>query len=275
MAVEVTDARGGSLDLDGPPTRVISLAPHLTELVYAAGAGERLVAAVEYSDFPEAARELPRVGDAFSLDHERIARLQPDLILAWWGGNPMALIERLERDGHAVLALEPGDLASIPHQIELLGEVLGTREVADISAQAFRARLADILAARATPRRRPAVFVQIASEPLYTVGGTHLISEVLRTCGARNLFEAEAGLALQVSYEAVLERDPDLIVATLGETGERDWRETWRRWPELTAVREDRLLGVPADHLSRPTPRILDALARICAAVSELDRGRD
>jgi iron complex transport system substrate-binding protein len=266
-AATFTDDLGRRVEIPDRPLRVVSLAPHLTELMFAAGAGDRLAGVVAFSDFPPAASELPVVGDAFSLDHERIARIRPDLILAWVGGNPTRVIQRLAQDGYAVIALEAADLDRIGDQIERLGRLMGTRAAAVAAAGAYRSRLAAL-----TVHRDGApitAFVQIAQEPLYTIGGRHLISDVLRRCGAVNVFDDLDAPAAQVSYEVVLERAPEMIIASV--PGPSDgWRDLWRRWPRLPAVRDDRLIAVPADLLSRPTPRILLGMARICAAT---DRG--
>jgi iron complex transport system substrate-binding protein len=267
LAAEFVDDLDRAVMVPERPSRVVSLAPHLAELMFAAGAGDRLAGVVAFSDYPAAVQELPIVGDAFSLDHERLARIRPDLILAWVDGNPRQLIERLDRDGYVVVALATADLDHIGAQIESLGLLMGTAEVAAAVAGAYREDLAEL--SKATVHNPIPTFVQVASDPLYTVGGTHLISDVLRRCGARNVFEDLDVPAAQVSYEVVLELAPAMIVASVHEPS-HDWREVWRRWPELSAVRDDRLIGVPADLLSRPTPRLLQGMARICEAV---DRG--
>jgi iron complex transport system substrate-binding protein len=263
-AAEFMDDLGRQVMVPERPTRVVSLAPHLAELMYAAGAGDRLAGVVAFSDYPTEVQALPSVGDAFSLDHEQVARIRPDLILAWAGGNPRQLLERLSRDGYAVVALAAADLEHIGDQIEQLGALMGTEGPARRAAEAYRTELA-ALSREATGDGLP-VFVQVAQDPLYTVGGPSVISDVLRRCGARNIFDDLALPAAQVSYEVVLERAPAMIVASVHDPSE-DWRAIWRRWPELAAVSEDRLIGVPADLLSRPTPRLLEGMATICEAV--------
>ncbi|WP_405231626.1 cobalamin-binding protein [Lentisalinibacter salinarum] len=247
----------------GPPARVVTLAPHLAELVFAAGAGERLAGVTAYTDYPPAAASLPRIGDAFRVDMERIAVIDPDLILAWEGGTPEALTDRLRGLGYTVMVVRTRSVADVAAAIRDLGERLGTAETADRAAAEFLRALE--LAVSGHDDARPLrVFYQVASRPLYTVNGGHYISELIRLCGGSNVFSDLDELAPVVTVESVLSRDPEVILAPAGETGVL---ERWRAWQSLAAVRAGNLRTVPPDTLARPSPRLVQGAADICAAI--------
>jgi iron complex transport system substrate-binding protein len=260
----------------GTARRIIALSPHLVELSFAAGAGDRLVGVVEFSNEPPAARQLPRIGDAFRLDYEAIATLEPDLVLGWPSGNSPATLERLERLGYRVLALEPASLEDIGRHIRLIGRMAGTGEVADAAAGAFDARLQALREAHrnAVPVR---VFYQISPEPLITVSGGHFVSEVLELCGARNVFGHLQGWAVTVGREDVLAADPDVIVAneftpgTPGIAG-RSPLDEWHRWTGLGAVNRGLLYLADPDLLGVPGPRLLDGAEGLCRDLDDARR---
>lgn len=245
-----------------PAQRIVSLAPHLTELVYTAGAGEKLIGVVEYSDFPPAARSLPRVGDAFRFDFERIAALKPDLVLAWESGNPVRAIERLEALGMRVAVIGSYQLADVASSLRTIGRLAGTPQAAERAAVSFEEDIAGLVD-RYADAPEIAVFYQISLEPLFTVNGRHLISELLAACGGRNIFADLTELAPAVSVEAVLARDPEIIM-TPSEGGAAAL-DFWRRWPDLAAVREDNLFTVNANLVARATTRTLRGAREICA----------
>ncbi len=252
------------------PLRIITLAPGLAELVYAAGAGEQLVGVVEYSDYPAAVLELPQVGDSFRVDYEVIRRLAPDVILSWESGNPREIVERLRVLGYRVEAFEPRSLDDIAAQVQRIGQLAGTQGVADAEAARFRRELAD-LRARFAAAAPVTVFYQVAANPYFTVGGSHVITELLQVCGGENVFADLPEVAPAVSLEAVLRRDPDVIVASSGSPG--DWRDAWRRWPFVTAVARDALFTVDPDLLNRSTMRIVAGGRALCDALEQA-RGR-
>ncbi|ROR32050.1 cobalamin-binding protein [Inmirania thermothiophila] len=263
-AVTATDDRGVTVRLAAPARRIVSLAPHATELLFAAGAGGRIVGAVEWSDYPPEARAIPRVGGYRALDLERIVALHPDLVVGWASGNGAALT-RLEAAGLAVFATEPRRLEDIAAAIEALGRLAGTEERAGEAAARFRARLA-ALRARWSGRRPVRVFYQVWDRPLITVGGPQIISRLIELCGGRNVFAQLAELAPTVTVEAVIAADPDAIVFGLRE-GREGWAAFWRRFPFLRAVGRGHLIGLDADLLQRPTPRLLDGAERLCRAL--------
>jgi iron complex transport system substrate-binding protein len=266
--VRLVQADGSELRLPGPAGRVIALSPHLTEGVFAAGAGQQLVATVEYSEYPAAAVDIPRVGDAFRLDVERIVAFRPDLIIAWESGNPSPAIEQLQRLGQTVWTVEIRTPEGIPSFVESVGRATGHAAEAEAEAGRLRERLAGLERryAGATPLR---YFYQVDAKPLFTINGQHLISDGLARCGGVNIFAGEPGLAFQVSRESVIVADPDAILAPR-LPGAADPLAGWRDWPGLAAVRNEALLLLPADEISRATPRFLDSLDTACALLQGL-----
>ena len=243
--------------------RIVSLAPNLTELLFAAGAGGRVVGASAWSDHPAAARRVPRIGDAFRFDYERILALQPDLVVAWESGTPTAAIVRLRTLGTRVVVLPVGSLDDVATAIETLGELAGTQAAAGPAARDYRAALGTL---RERYRGRPAigVFVQLDDEPLFTVTGRHLISEIVSLCGGANIFAGLPGLAPAVDLEAVIARDPQAILYA-GYAA--DPSRVWRRYGGITAVRRGNVYRIPPDEIARATPRILAGARRICESL--------
>jgi iron complex transport system substrate-binding protein len=261
-AVEVSDDSGRILRLTQPARRIVALAPHLTELLFAAGAGGAIVGADTYSDYPPAAQSIPRIGDAHALDLERIIALEPDLIVAWTSGSPQRQLARLEALGLAVFRNEPRTLEAIASTIERLGSLAGTSAVAQARAADFRRSLARMRAAYAdqSPVR---VFYQVADQPLTTIGTQHVIADALQVCGAVSVFASSRRWLPRPSREAVLLTDPDAIVAA-AVPGGTEALAGWRRWTLLRAVRSGRLFTVDPNVLHRATPRILEGIARLC-----------
>ncbi|MDX1460524.1 MAG: cobalamin-binding protein [Xanthomonadales bacterium] len=265
--LELPQSDGTTLELEGPADRLITLAPGLAELVFAAGAGERLLATVEYSDYPEAAAKLPRIGDAFRFDLERILALKPDLVLAWTSGNPQAALERLESLAIPVWRIEPRVPGDIPDLMEWIGIATGRPQEALKPARRLRGRVESI-GQRYAGREPVRYFYQVSPQPLYTLNGEHILSQGLALCGGVNVFEAEPVIAPQVSVEAVLLADPDVFFAPTIE-GHPDPLAQWRHWPRLRAVSTHSLHGLPADAISRATPRMLDSLELACTLLDQ------
>ena len=248
------------------PLRIVSLAPHLTELVYAAGAGAALVGTVEYSDYPAEARGLPRVGDGWRVDAERLLALRPDLVLAWPSGTPQETIARLEALKLRVVSIPTYRLADVPAALRTIGRIAGTSEIAEATAAKFAA---DVEGLRARYARQPAVsvFIQIDDDPLYTVNRRHVISEVVELCGGRNVFAELPQIAPPVDVEAVLARQPQAILST--DDTIADPAAYWRRWPGLVAVRAGTIYSLSADTLARSTPRLVDGVRATCEALRD------
>jgi len=259
--VEVFDDAGNRIRLDAPVRRIVSLSPHLTELLFDAGAGQWIVGAAAFSDYPVEARAIPRIGDARGLDIEGIARTRPDLVVAWTSGNPRRTIDRLRRLGLRVFESEPAQLADIPSTLIRLGRLAGTEETARVGAAAFNDRLAQLEARR--PVGPPVqVFYQIWDRPLLTVNGRHLIAQALQTCGAKNVFGHLPGLTAAPSREAVVLADPDAIAVA---SNAPDALRPWTKWPQSRAMRSGKVFAVDPEILHRPTLRILDAVEDLCA----------
>lgn len=264
-AASVVDDTGKVVALPRAPQRIVSLAPHLTELLYSVGAGAQLVGVTEFSDYPAAAQRLPRVGSSRGLDLERIAALRPELALAWLSGNSIAQIERLERLGIVVFRSEPGDLDAVATSLERLGLLSGHAAQGSQAATALRARITSLRArfAGKTPVR---VFYQVWPAPLMTVGGKHLISDVLGVCGAINIFAEQSSASPTVSIEAVLARQPQLIVGTRDGSEGTALRQ-WQRWTAVPAVRDGHLLIMDAALITRHTERIAEGAGQLCQAI--------
>ena len=248
--------------------RLISLAPNLTEIAYAAGAGSLLVGTVEFSDYPAAAKTLPRIGDAWRVDAERVLELRPDVVLVWPTGTPETTISRLRTLGLNIVEVPTQSLADVPRALRQVGRLAGTLAAAERTARDFETRVAQ---QRARYAQRPplSVFIQIDDEPIYTVNGRHVISEVVALCGGRNVFADLPQLAPPISAEAVLAADPQVILST-DDTIENPL-ELWNRWPRLRAVRSGNVFKVSSDLVTRASPRLAQGVEVTCSA---LERAR-
>ena len=249
--------------------RIVSLAPHLTELVYAAGAGDLLVGVVEYSDYPEAARSLPRIGDAWRVDMERLLALSPDVVLTWPSGTPDDIIQRLEALKLTHREIATYRLADVPAALRTIGAIAGTTATAETAAARFDAEIAELR--RTYAASRPVrVFIQLDDQPVYTVNGRHIISEVVELCGGRNVFAHLPQLAPPVSIEAVIAADPEVIVST--DDTIADPLAMWRRWTGVRAVRAGAVYSLPSDTMARATPRLVAGTRATCAALDAARR---
>lgn len=266
-AVSVIDDEGSVIELQQPATRIISLAPSLTELLFAAGAGSRIVGVVDYSDFPPEALSIQVVGRHDLLDMERILQLQPDLIVAWQSGNPRASVARLRELGFQIYVAEPKRLESIPSHLERLATLTGTSAEGNREAANFRATLAAL--SRQYQEAAPvSVFYQVWDMPLITAGGDELINDIITLCGGRNIFADIALVAPKVSVEAVLARNPSAIIASGMDIERPEWLDDWKRWPGITAIKHGNLFFVPPELLQRHTPRALLGAQMLCEQVA-------
>jgi iron complex transport system substrate-binding protein len=264
--LRVADDEGTPLVLRAPAQRIVSIAPHLTELLFAAGAGHKVVAVSAYSDYPEAAKRLPQIGDAVLLDLERIVALKPDLVVVWGNGSSPQQLQRLRAAGLPVYSGAGRDLAHIAATLRMLGRLAGTEAVAEARAAAFERTLAELRATYA--RRAPlTVFYQIWHQPLMTVNGAHPISEALAICGARNLFAALPQLVPQISAEAVVAARPQAIVTGALGPAQPDQLDGWRA---LKALAGTALLTVNPDRMHRATDRMADGVRELCVKLDAL-----
>jgi iron complex transport system substrate-binding protein len=268
-AVSVTDDLGRKVELERPAQRIVSLAPFLTELAYSVGAGSRLVGASAYSDYPPEAKSLPQVASALGPEIEPLAALRPDLVLAWQDSIRPNDVERIERLGVPVFVARARRLEDAPRLAEAVARLAGTD--AAPAARAYRERLSAARAAQAgKPRVR--VFVEVWHKPLTTIGGTHWINEALDVCGGDNVFADLDHVAPVVSWEEVYKRDPDAIVGTPASGREGDFKAAWRVRATLRAVGEGRFVFVDADKLQRPTLRLAEGVAELCAGLEAARR---
>lgn len=266
--VAVIDDEGRAVELAQPARRIVSLAPHLTEQLFAIGAGDLIVGTTDFADFPEAAKGLPRVARAHSVDLERVSAARPDLVLVWGSGFPPATVDAVRRLGVPTFVSEPGRLADIATSLERLGALTGRSP--ERAAAAFNAKLA-ALRERYRGRRVVRVFYQVWNDPLMTLGGRHVVSEAIALCGGRNVFAELAPIAPRVSTEAVLAADPEVIVTAEPGARPSGTLSLWQRFERITAVRRDLLVTLDADRINRHGPRIVDEIAVLCEAI---DRAR-
>lgn len=241
--------------------RVVALAPHLAELMFAAGAGAQLVGVSSYSDYPEGVRKLPVIGDAFRIDHEQLALLRADLLLAWASGTPAHVVDSLRERGYRVELIRTASLRDIAAALRHIGKLTGSGAAAQKSAAAFEQSL-KTLAQRWQDAEQIRVFYQVSLRPLYTVNGDHYISELISLCGGQNIFAELNELAPMISEEAVLDRDPEVVLAAA--SGEESTAIAWGHWTTLAANRYANHFTIPADTVARPTPRVISAGAAIC-----------
>ena len=266
--VSAVDSDGRRVSLEWPAQRIVSLAPHATEQLFAAGAGAKLVAVSEYSDYPAEAKRLPRVASASGVDLERLLALQPDLVVAWRLEATAAALARLEALGLTVFYDEPRRLAQIPDSIEALGELAGTSGTAHGVAATLREQL-NALKTQYASRRLVSVFYEISERPLMTLGGRQFVSDAIELCGGRNVFADSALMAPQVNVESVLAADPEAIITANLDPSERSWEAFWRRFPGLRAVQAGNLYAVPVNEMHRHGPRAIRATAVLCRHIDE------
>lgn len=270
QSISVTDDRGRTVRLARPAQRIVTLAPSLAELAYAAGAGGRLVGVARFSDTPPAARDIPQVGDAVRVDFERIAALKPDLILAWQSGNSGADVERLEQLGFPAYVSEPRRLADIPRQLRAIGALAGTAAAAEQAAADFE-RGVEALRKRYASARKVRVFYEIWRKPLMTVSGAHLISDVIALCGGENVFADISQLTPAVSLEAFIAAKPEAILGGSRPGGDEAYALEWRA-QALEPVRALPVFYVDPDFMQRQTPRILEGAKAVCSALESVRR---
>ena len=271
----VTDDLGHAVPVPPPPLRIVSLTPGATETLFSAGAGSQVIATVEYSDEPPAARRVPRIGDVVAIDMERLVALHPDVVIAWpTGGNP-AQRQKAAALGIAVYDQDVLRLADLPGSVRRLGRLAGTTAAAERAADALAARLAALERTYGAHggAQRPSVLLQVWNRPIYTVGGRHLMSDALALCGARNAFAdlPESGPVLDM--EAVIARDPDIIIAAAPSGEGAAWLADWKRFGSLKAVRSGRLVAFEDQALSRLGPSVISATEELCRAIARVNRG--
>jgi len=266
-----TDDLGKEICLEQPAQRIAALSPGATELAWAAGAGDQVVAVVAYSDYPPAAKKVTSVGSHTRMDMERLLELQPDLVIGWVTGNPTEQLATLREMGVPVFSIEPRSFEAVSDTIERLSALAGTEAAGFAEAERFRKGITD-LRARFSGADAVPVFYQVWDEPLMTVNRDHLIGEMIELCGGDNVFGHLERLVPRISAEAVIAANPEAILA--GGMGEenRHWLTRWQSFPSLTATERDNLFFIPPSLVQRPTPRMLEGTRLFC---EKLEVARD
>ena len=272
--IQLTDDNGRQIALEQPARRIVSLAPSLTELLFAAGAGSQIVGVVEYSDYPPAALGIPVVGRHDLLNLERIVSLQPDLVVAWRTGNPQGAIRQLINLGMHVYIAEPKSLQDVAQQLVRLGILAGTLTTATRASDDFLATLVK-LQDRFGNEPPVDVFYQVWDSPLITAGGNELLNDIISVCGGNNVFADMQLMAPKIDLEAVLARDPEIIIASGMDQARPEWLDDWRQWHSLRAVRNNHLYFIAPDLLQRHTPRALQGASLMCEQIQSARASRD
>jgi iron complex transport system substrate-binding protein len=260
-AITVRDDDGNTVTLQKPAQRVIAMAPHVTEMLFAAGGADRIIGAVTYSDYPEAAKSIPRIGDNRLVDMERVIAMKPDLIVVWLHGSSERQIDTLRQLGIPLFHSEPQKLDAIPDSLLRLGQLMGTESAAQPASAELRRQL-DALRKQYSNRPPVRLFYQVWDKPLYTLNGAHIVSDAIRLCGGVNIFSNLKAVAPIVGIEAVLQEDPEAIFGT----SEKNYGgvNLWRPYANLKAVRNDNLFTLNGELLNRAGPRMIAGTAALC-----------
>ncbi len=267
-AITVVDDSGQQVVLARPAQRVISMAPHVTELLFAAGGGARIIGAMNYSDYPAEARRIPLIGSNSQIDLERLIALKPDLLIVWQSGNTARQIEQLRGLGIPVFHSEPRSFETVADSLVRFGRLLGTEQVAEPAAARFRTGVRE-LRTRYGSRAPVTVFYQAWDNPLYTLNGEQIASDAIRLCGGQNIFAELKTIAPQVSVEAVLQRDPEAILGGKRYTPQDRGLSIWAPYRDMRAVRRKNLFTLDEQSITRPGPRVLDGAALLCARLDD------
>ncbi len=262
-AITVLDDAHRTVTVDKPAQRIISLAPHITEILFEAGAANNIIAVTDYSDYPEAAKKLPSIGNIFALDLERLLSLKPDLVIVWGTGNAKILANKLRSNHITVFESEPHNFEMVATSIERLATLAGTESTGKINAQKFRLRLDNLRKTYQLPTGAApvSVYYQMIRRPLMTINDTHMVSDMIRLCGGKNVFGQLKELSSTITNEAVLATNPDVI---LGSGENIDSMADWKQYPILRAVKKNNFYAVKGDWLNRAGPRILDGTEALC-----------
>lgn len=264
-SISVSDNHGRVIDIAQPARRIVSLAPHITENLFAIGAGAFLVGVTSHSDYPPEAANLPVIGDSQGFNLEAIIKLQPDLIVAWPGGNPQLPLQRLEQMGIPVYYSDPHEFSDIPFNLRALGK-LTELPLAEQQASLFETRL-QLLQQRFSQSEKVRVFYQLWNQPLMTINHTQLVDRVISLCGGNNLFSEHKEVVPLLGVESVLLTDPQVILT--GENVPEGWEQQWMNWPTLTASRTGQFYRLNEDLLYRPTMRILEGAEQMCKLIQQ------
>lgn len=264
--VTVKDDLGNTVSLPAPATRIVTLSPSVVEVAYAAGAGDKIVATVEYSDFPESALKIPRVGGHSKINLEAVVAAKPDLVIAWESGNSPSALEKIRQLGIPIYMSQPHKMTDIPGEIERIGTLAATESVAKKSAREFRKRH-QALVAKYSNRPPVTVFYQVWQNPLITIGGQQIMSDAISLCRGENIFASLKPLAPRVSFESVIAANPEAIITSGMADQSPELLDAWKKWPNLTATQRNNFFFIQSDLMNRSGPRILDGTQRLCEAL--------
>lgn len=264
--VSVKDDLGNVVTLPGPANRIVTLSPSLVEVAYAAGAGDKIVATVEYSDYPASALKIPRVGGHSKINLEAVVAAKPDLVIAWESGNSPTALEKLRQLGIPIFVSQPHKITDIPGEIERIGVLAGTALVAKTAADDFQKRY-QALARKYRDRSPVTVFYQVWQNPLITIGGQQIMSDAIALCRGTNIFADLKPLAPRVSFEAVIAANPEAIVTSGMADQNPEMLDAWKKWPSLTATQRNNFFFVQSDLMNRSGPRILEGTKILCEAL--------
>lgn len=266
--IQTIDSKGHIIKFSQPAKRIISLAPHATELLFAAGATNQIVGTVNYSDYPDAAKKIPRIGGYNKFDLESILSMKPDLIVAWSGGNSNDQLKKIKQLGIKVFMSEPKKFTDIPHNILNMGKFLGTNTTAITAANNFLTEF-DRLKKQYPKTTEVKVFYQVWNQPLMTISNNHLIDQVIKFCSGKNVFGPLNIISPRVSIESVIAKNPDAIISGMTKN-RKNWLPEWDKWTSISAVKNKHVYGINADLLVRQTPRILQGAQKMCEILSRV-----
>lgn len=261
--VSVIDATGQTVTLKAPAQRIVTLAPSIVEIVYAAGAGDKIVGTVEYSDYPPEATKIPHIGGYSRIDIEAVVASKPDLVVGWQSGNSPTAIDKIRQLGIPVYLTQPTRIPDIAKDIERIGTLTGTAPVAHKAAQSFMKRYAQLEKTYAK-RSTVSLFYQISPNPLITIGGQQTITDAIRVCGGENIFAALQPMAPRVNVEAVVSANPEAMVTSGMQDLHPNLLDQWKKWPNLIATQRDNFFFIDSDLINRSGPRILDGTQMLC-----------
>ncbi len=261
--ISVRDDIGKTVVLEQPAQRIVSLAPNITEVLFYIGAGEQIVGADEYSNYPEQAKQITRVNNHAAANYELILSLQPDLVIAWQSGNGDKIISRIRQLGIPVFVIETHHLEDIPNLFTRFGALSGHLQQARDKAEDFTRRL-NLLREKYSTRPNVRTFYQIWDEPLITLNGEHMISSVIELCGGTNIFADAIPLVPYVNIESIVAADPQVIIAGGSKEEKPHWFDNWSKWGEISAVRYGHVYLIPADLMQRHSVRILAGAEMMC-----------
>ena len=261
-----TDDKGRTLTLTQPAKKIVSLVPHVTELLFEAGAGEQIIGAAEYSNYPEAAKSIPRVGDYYAINLETIVELKPDLIFAWPGGPTEQQLNRLQELGFNLFYSDPKSFADIQATLVKFGQLTGNEATAQVTAQNFQKRITE-LSSQYANTEKVTVFYQVWHDPIYTVSKQSFINEVLEVCGGDNVFKDLPLAAPQLGKEAVIDAQPQVLISQSNSTIGIDF---WKEGAMLEAVNKGQAFAVSPDFIARPTPSLLQGTELICSGIAQI-----